>query len=54
VRSTSLATQAVEYGLSSQAELDDLGAAFERWAGDPDAVFVTPHVEVVARAPEPD
>ena len=53
VRSTSLAEQAVEYGFSTEAELDDLGAAFERWAADPDAVFVTPHVEVIARAPEP-
>ena len=40
VRSTALAEQAVEYGFSTEAELDDLGAAFERWAADPDAVFV--------------
>ena len=52
VRSTALAEQAVEYGFSTEAELDDLGAAFEQWAADPDAVFVTPHVEVIARAPE--
>ena len=51
VRSTSFAGQAVEYGLSTEAELDDLGAAFEDWAADPDAVFVVPHVEVLAHAP---
>jgi ubiquinone/menaquinone biosynthesis C-methylase UbiE len=51
VRSTALGEQAVEYGFSTEAELEDLGAAFERWAADPDAVFVTPHVEVIARAP---
>lgn len=51
VRSTSLAEQAVAYGLSTAAELDDLGAAFEQWSADPDALFVVPHVEVLARAP---
>jgi SAM-dependent methyltransferase len=51
IRSTSFGEQAVEYGLSTTAELDDLGTAFERWASDPDGVFVVPHVEVLARSP---
>ena len=51
VRSTSLAEQAVEYGLSTSAELEELGAAFEDWTRDPDGVFVVPHVEVLGRAP---
>jgi hypothetical protein len=51
VRSTALADQAVEYGFSTRAELDEIGAAFERWAATPDSVFVVPHVEVIAHAP---
>ena len=51
VRTTALAEQAVEYGLSTEAELDDLGAAFEHWAATPDSLFVVPHVEVIARPP---
>ena len=51
VRRSSFATQAKEYGLSDDAELDDLAAAFESWAAEPDGVFVVVHVEVLARAP---
>lgn len=51
VRSTSLAEQAKEYGLSTDAELDDLASAFEQWSNVPDAIFVVPHVEVLATAP---
>ena len=51
VRSTSLAEQAKDYGLSTDAELDDLASAFEQWSTDPDAIFVVPHVEVLATTP---
>ena len=49
VQHSAFARQAVDGGLSDRAELAELGAAFSRWAGDPDAVFVVPHVEVLAR-----
>jgi ubiquinone/menaquinone biosynthesis C-methylase UbiE len=51
VRHSSFATQAKEYGLSDDAELDELAAAFESWAIEPAGVFVVVHVEVLARAP---
>ena len=51
VRFSSFAHQAKEYGLSDDAELEELGAAFEAWAASPEALFVVVHVEVLARAP---
>ena len=51
VRESSFATQAVEYGLSTPAELADLADAFTSWAASPEGVFVVLHVEVLARAP---
>ena len=51
VTSSAFADQALEHGLSDAAELADLAAGFRDWAADPDAVFVVPHVEVVARRP---
>ena len=51
VRFSSLATQAKDYGLSDDAELDDIATAFESWAAAPEGVFVVLHVEVLARAP---
>lgn len=50
-RYSSFAEQAQSYGLSSASELDDIAAAFERWAATPDATFVLTHVEVLARTP---
>jgi SAM-dependent methyltransferase len=52
VRFSSYATQAKEYGLSDDAELEDIAAAFESWATAPEGVFVVVHVEVLARSPE--
>jgi SAM-dependent methyltransferase len=49
VRLSSLATQAVIYGLSDEAELAEIGEAWRRWAAQPDGYFVTPHGEVLAR-----
>ena len=40
VRFSSFATQAKEYGLSDEAELEDIAAAFESWATAPEGVFV--------------
>lgn len=37
-------------GLATQADLDEIAAAWHTWATDPDAVFLCPHVEVVAVA----
>jgi hypothetical protein len=51
VRRSSFATQAKEYGLSDDADLDELAAAFESWALAPNGVFIVVHVEVLARAP---
>jgi ubiquinone/menaquinone biosynthesis C-methylase UbiE len=51
VRQSSFATQAKEYGLSDDDELDELATAFESWSREPSGVFVVVHVEVLARAP---
>ena len=49
VRHSRFAEQAVAYGLSDEAELEQVAAAFRRWAGSDDAVWVVPHVEILAR-----
>jgi SAM-dependent methyltransferase len=49
VVASSLAHQAVEYGIATAAELADLAAAWRRWADDPDAVFVVVHGELLCR-----
>jgi ubiquinone/menaquinone biosynthesis C-methylase UbiE len=41
--------QAVDYGLSTRAELAEIAAAFRRWATAPDAFFVVLHGEILAR-----
>ena len=46
---SSLAEQAVAYGVASAAELADIAAAWRDWAARPDAVFVVVHGEIVAR-----
>jgi ubiquinone/menaquinone biosynthesis C-methylase UbiE len=48
VRST-LADQAVTYGVATPAELADIAAAWRSWAEERDAVFVVLHGEVLAR-----
>lgn len=48
VRESSLADQALDRGLSSVEELDDLAAAFRQWADAPDGWFVVLHGEVLA------
>ena len=49
VRQSSFATQAIEYGLSDDAELADIEAGWRAWIDERDGVFVVPHVEVLAR-----
>jgi SAM-dependent methyltransferase len=49
VRYSRFAEQAVEYGLSSTEELEEIAAAWRRWADSPDGVFVVTHVEILAR-----
>jgi SAM-dependent methyltransferase len=49
VRYSRFAEQAVAYGLSETDELEAIAAAFGRWAASDDAVFVIPHVEILAR-----
>jgi ubiquinone/menaquinone biosynthesis C-methylase UbiE len=49
VRYSRFAEQAVEYGLSTTEELEEIAAAWRRWAGSPDGVFVVTHVEILAR-----
>jgi SAM-dependent methyltransferase len=49
IRYSRIAEQAIEYGLSTPGELEELAGAFTRWADSPDAVFVVPHVEILAR-----
>ena len=41
--------QGVEYGLTTREELASIAAAWRRWAKQPDAYFVVPHGEVLAR-----
>ena len=45
---SSLAEQALSYGLSTRGELDVLSGAWREWAEIPNALFVVTHVEVLA------
>jgi SAM-dependent methyltransferase len=49
VTSSALAEQAVEYGLSSPAELEAIAAAWRRWLQHDDGFFVVLHGELIAR-----
>jgi ubiquinone/menaquinone biosynthesis C-methylase UbiE len=46
---SALARQLQDAGLASAIELDAIAAAFRAWAADPDAWFLVPHGEIVAR-----
>ena len=43
------ARQAIEYSLATPEELEQMSAAFRRWASDAGGIFVVPSVEVLAR-----
>src|SRR5262249_7461607 len=46
---SSFAEQAIAYGLSTRDELTAIAAALRAWATQPDAFFLVPHGEVLAR-----
>ncbi|GAA4805149.1 class I SAM-dependent methyltransferase [Tomitella cavernea] len=46
---SAIATQLAGAGWATRAELEEISAAWLRWADDPDGVLVVPHVEVLAR-----
>jgi ubiquinone/menaquinone biosynthesis C-methylase UbiE len=48
VTGSSFATHALNHGLTSPEELQDLADGWRTWASHEDAVFVVPHVEVLA------
>lgn len=48
---SSLARQLVDSGLATDDELRRIGAAWRRWADDPDGWFAVLHGEIVCRAP---
>ena len=47
---SSFGEQAVAYGLSTREDLSAIAAAFRAWSKKPDAFFMVPHGEVLARA----
>lgn len=49
VSKSAFATQALERGLATQAELDDLAAAFRQWTAEPDGYFALLHGELICR-----
>ena len=48
---SSLAEQAVEYGVAGRAELEEVAGGWRDWANQPDGTFVLLHGEILARAP---
>jgi ubiquinone/menaquinone biosynthesis C-methylase UbiE len=48
---SSVATQAVEYGLATRAELEAIAQGWRAWVASPDAFFMYVNVEVIGRAP---
>lgn len=49
VRSSSLAEQAVAYGIATEDELRSYAEAFTAWASDPDSWFLVPNGELLIR-----
>jgi SAM-dependent methyltransferase len=48
ITQSSVATQAIEYGLATRDDLEAIAAAWRTWARDPDAFFMYTNVECVA------
>jgi ubiquinone/menaquinone biosynthesis C-methylase UbiE len=46
---SSLGEQAIAYGLTTREELGTIAAAFRSWSQRPDAFFMVPHGEILAR-----
>jgi ubiquinone/menaquinone biosynthesis C-methylase UbiE len=51
VVASNLAAQAMEYGVATRAELEDVAAGWRDWAATPDGTFVLVHGEILGRAP---
>lgn len=49
IEKSDFARQALEYALADADDLSTMAQAFRRWSRDPDAIFVVPSVEVLAR-----
>lgn len=49
VTDSSIATQAVELGIATSAEMQEMAAAWRSWAEQPDAWFAVLHGEILAR-----
>jgi hypothetical protein len=47
---SSLGEQAIAYRLSTREELGAIATAFRAWSKKPDAFFMVPHGEILARA----
>jgi ubiquinone/menaquinone biosynthesis C-methylase UbiE len=45
---SNIANRALELGIATRSELENIAAAWRAWAGDPDAYFCFSHTEVVA------
>ena len=48
IQKSTFADQIFEHDLGSQDLLDELSAAFKRWADKPDGFFLVPHGEIIA------
>ena len=48
IQKSTFSDQVKEHGLATQDILDDLSAAFIRWASQPDGFFLVPHGEIIA------
>jgi 2-polyprenyl-3-methyl-5-hydroxy-6-metoxy-1,4-benzoquinol methylase len=46
---SSFGRQAVEYGVATEGDLAGVADAWRAWAAHPDAVFMVPHGEIIAR-----
>ena len=46
---SSFAEQAVEYGITTRAELESIAAGWRAWADNADAMFIVVHGELIAR-----
>ena len=51
VVASNLAAQAVEYGIATAAELEEVAGGWRAWAATPDGTFVLVHGEIIATAP---
>ena len=51
VRDSALADQAIERGLASRSDLEEIAKAWLGWAADPDGWFTVSHGEIIATVP---